>query len=89
MLELMPAFLAVGILLFRAKTSPSLPAMPPQCPAGLAQCLAAFISPVGLLGPFPVQGPIHAAPHPPNSVLGYLTSVGGNFCDKTQCGKGQ
>ena len=55
LLELMPAFPDMGILPLRAKTSPSLPAMPPECPAGLSQCLAAFISPVGLLGPFSVS----------------------------------
>lgn len=89
LLELMPAFPDMGILPLRAKTSPSLPAMPPECPAGLSQCLAAFISPVGLLGPFSVQGTIHTDPRPPNSVLGHLTPVSNNFCDTIQCGKGQ
>ena len=89
LLELMPAFPDMGILPLRAKTSPSLPAMPPECPAGLSQCLAAFISPVGLLGPFSVQATIHTDPRPPNSVLGHLTPVSNNFCDTIQCGKGQ
>lgn len=89
LLELMPAFPDMGILPLRAKTSPSLPAMPPECPAGLSQCLAAFISPVGLLGLFSVQGTIHTDPRPPNSVLGHLTPVSNNFCDTIQCGKGQ
>ncbi|ELW65784.1 hypothetical protein TREES_T100013126 [Tupaia chinensis] len=72
-----------------AKTSPSLPAMPLECPTGFSQYMAAFISPVGLLGPFPVQGTIHNDPRPPNSVLGHLTPVDSNFCDMAQCGKGQ
>ena len=87
--ELMSAFPDKGILPLGANTSPSLPARPPECPAGLSQCPAAFISPVGLRGPFSVQGTIHADPRPPNSVLGHLTPVSNNFCDTTQCGKGQ
>lgn len=57
--------------------------MSPECPVALSQCLAAFISPVGLAGPFSVQGTIHSDPCPPNSVLGHLTPVGNNFCDTT------
>lgn len=87
--ELMPAFPDMGILPLQAKTSPSLPTRPPECPAGLSQCLATFISPMGLVGPFSVQGAIHIDPCPPNSVLGHLTPVGNNFCDTTQCGKSQ
>ena len=71
----MPAFPDMGILPLGAKTSPSLPAMPPECPAGLSQCLAAFISPVSylfLLGDGQEAEAPSAWAHPPCAFPGHV-----------------